>query len=117
MFSRLFGETEQLQLQYLKPKVIITAVSIALMIILAIFFGGGASALFALVMLFVWGWGAVKSLFGITTVGAIFSGNIVIGVILFVLYFMIAYLAGIVCAALGVGRYIYLLIKYKKEAT
>lgn len=117
MFSRLFGETDQMQLQYLKPRAIITAAAIGLMIVAAIFFGGGASSLFALVMLFVWGWGAVKSMFGITTVGAIFSRNVVLAVVLFVFYFLIAYLAGVVCAALGIGRYIYLLVKHKKETT
>ncbi|MGN1249917.1 MAG: hypothetical protein ACI4XW_07530 [Candidatus Spyradocola sp.] len=103
MFKRLFGETEEEQLHYLQVRVIITLISL----VLAFF----VPAVFALVMLFVWGWNVVKSLFGITTVGAIFTGNIVFGVVLFLLYIVVAYLSGVVCAALGIGRYIYLMVK------
>lgn len=80
------------------------------------FVGGSVgSSIFALVMMVVWGWGAVKSLFGITTIGALFSGNVVFGAVMFVVYFIVAYVVGIFCAFVGVGRYIYLLIKKLKE--
>lgn len=62
----------------------------------------------ALIFLFVWGWPAVKNLFGITAIGALLSRNIMIGCVLFVFYLMIAYLFGIFVALLGTGRYIYL---------
>ena len=104
MFKRLFGETEEDQLKFLQPKAIITVISIVLC-----FFD--LTSVFALVMLFIWGWGVVKSLFGIASIGAIFSGNVVFGCVIFVLYVFVAYFAGIVCALLGTGRYVYLLVK------
>lgn len=111
MFVRLFGETTEQQLHYLQIRVIITVICI----VLAIFLGAVGAAAFALIMMFAWGWGAVKALFGITTIGAIFSGNAVLGVIMFIVYFIISYVIGIFCAALGIGRYVYLLIKKAKE--
>jgi hypothetical protein len=110
MFARLFGETDAQQIHYLQVRVIITILSLVLMF----FFGSVGASIFALVMMLVWGWGATKALFGITTVGAIFSGNVVFGVVLFVFYLLLSYLFGILCAALGTGRYIYLLIKRAK---
>lgn len=104
MFKKLFGETDDEQIHYLQIRVVITIISFALVF----FFGTG---IFALVMLFVWGWNAVKALFGIATVGVIFSNNVVFGVVIFVFYIMLSYLIGVFCAALGIGRYIYLLIK------
>lgn len=108
MFSRLFGITEEDQLRYLMPRVIITVISLILM-----FFG--LAPVFALVMMFAWGWNAVKSMFGIASIGIIFSGNVMIGVVIFVLYVILAYLIGIFCALLGIGRYIYLLVKKHKN--
>lgn len=77
------------------------------------YFSPEALGLIAVVMLFIWGWNVVKNWFGITTLGAIFSGNVVIGVILFMIYLIVAYLVGIVFAFLGVGRWIYLKMKYR----
>ena len=115
MFSRLFGETPEEQFHYLQIRVIATLASLVLML----FLSGIGGAIFSLIMMFVWGWGAVKALFGVTSVGVIFSGNVVFGVVIFVLYVMVAYLAGIFCALLGVGRFIYLWalrLKQTKEA-
>lgn len=116
MFRRLFGETEEEQLKYLKTRVILTLGSIALMIVGGLIVGLESTGGFAVIMLFVWGWGAVKALFGFASAAALFSGNVIIGSMIFLLYAMIAYLAGIFCAAVGTGRYFYLLIKRKKEA-
>lgn len=125
MFTRLFGETEELQIQNLQKKVILTGVGLACSLIgvlLLLFkldsigeivYGIGGIALF--VALFMWGFGAIKRLFGIGTVGAIFSGNVVFGVVIFVLCMMGAYLISIFVAFLGVGRYIYLKIKKSQE--
>ena len=110
MFTRLYGETDEQQIAYLKNKSIIMIVSL----ILAIFFR--PAGLLAAIMVFVWGWGAVKALFGITSLAAIFSGNIVIGSAFFVLYIMLSSVIGMFCAALGIGRYIYLLIKHRRRA-
>lgn len=104
MFTRLFGETEEIQLQYLKTRVIITLISLVLF------------PTFPIVMLFVWGWNTVKSLFGITSIGIIFSGNVIIGSVIFVFYVIFAYCAGMFVALLGIGRYIYLKVKeYKRK--
>lgn len=108
MFQRLFGESDTQQLQYLQTRVIITIISVFLCFL-------DLTSIFALVMLFVWGWSVVKSLFGFATVGAIFSGNIMLGSIIFLFYIIIAYLAGMVCAVLGTGRYIYLIVKKAKK--
>ena len=109
MFKRLFGETEAQQFQYLKVRVPLTLLSIVLLVF------GDIGGIFAGIMLFVWGWGAVKALCGIATIGAIFSGNVVFGVVIFVFYVIVAYLSGVFCALLGVGRYIYLLVKGAKK--
>ena len=108
MFKRLFGETDEEQLRFLQPRAIITLVSLVLC-----FFG--PAAIIAVVMIFVWGWGVVKSLFGIASIGAIFSGNVVLGSAIFVLYILLSYIAGIVCAVLGTCRYVYLKIKSLKK--
>lgn len=114
MFNRIFGGSDEEQLQFLEVRAIITIVALAITLV-ASFFSAEASALIAVVMLFVWGWNVVKNWFGITTLGAIFSGNIVIGVVLFVIYLIVAYLAGIVFAFLGIGRWIYLKLKYRNR--
>lgn len=38
----------------------------------------------------------MKNWFGITTIGALFSGNVVIGVILFIAYLVIGYFIGLI---------------------
>ena len=111
MFKRIFGGSDAQQLEFLETRAVITIVALVVSLVASIFFPE-AIALIVVVMLFIWGWNVVKNWFGLTTLGAIFSGNIVIGVILFLLYLTIAYLVGIVFAFLGVGRWIYLKVKY-----
>ena len=126
MFRKLFGETEQDQIQFLCPRAIATLVLLALVVVALILYAvglsGGAGTIseiaemgFAIVMLFVWGWPVVKGMFGITATGAIISGNVVIGVVWLVIYFMLAYFLGIIFAFIGTIRYIYLLIKQGKN--
>lgn len=115
MFNRIFGGSDAEQLQFLEVRSIITIIAVVVAII-ASFFSSEALALIAVVMLFIWGWNVVKNWFGTTTLGAIFSGNVVIGVILFMIYLIVAYLAGIVFAFLGVGRWIYLKVKHSNQA-
>lgn len=115
MFNRIFGGSEAEQLQFLETRSIITIVAVVVGLVASIF-APEALSLIAIVMLFIWGWNVVKNWFGITTLGAIFSGNIVIGVVLFMIYLIVAYLAGIVFAFLGVGRWIYLKVKYANKA-
>lgn len=113
MFKRIFGGTDAEQLQFLEVRSIITIAAFVIALV-ASAFTPNALSLIALVMLFIWGWGVVKNWFGVTSLGALFSGNVVIGVVLFMAYLIAAYLVGIIFAILGVGRWIYLRIKYRK---
>ena len=65
--------------------------------------------------MFVWGCGAIKEVFGIGSVGAIFSGNVVIGTVIFVVCLLAAYFISVVVAFIGIGRYIYLKVKVAQE--
>lgn len=111
MFKRIFGGSDAEQLQFLGTRSMITILALVVSLAASVV-TPQALSLIALVMMFVWGWGVVKSLFGITTIAAVFSGNVVVGMILFVLYMIAAYFAGIVFAFLGVGRWIYLKVKW-----
>lgn len=125
MFARLFVETEELQIQNLTKKVALTGIGIVCYVIGLLFYqlsletvGGifgsiGGIALF--VAMFLWGFGAIKALFGIGSVGAIFSGNVVIGAAIFVVCMLAAYFISLVVAFIGIGRYIYLRVKVAQE--
>lgn len=125
MFTRLFGENDELQIHNLQMKVILTGLGIILCIIGNIFsaihlesVGGIALSVGGIVLfvaLFMWGFGAIRTLLGFGTIGAIFSGNVVFGVVIFIFCVMIAYLISIIVAFLGVGRYIYLIVKKSQE--
>lgn len=112
MFNRIFGGSDAEQLQFLEMRSIIT-IAVVIIALVASVFVPEALSLIAVVMLFIWGWNVIKSWFGITTLSAIFSGNVVIGVIIFLFYLIVAYLVGILFAFLGVGRWIYLKMKYR----
>ena len=113
MFKRFFGETEVEQLSFLQSRVTITFVLIVVGLIGAIF-----SRTFGLVavipFIFIWGKGALSALFGITSIAVFFTSNLIIGVLLCFLYFIAVYLAGLVCAFIGIGRWIYLKVKQSK---
>ena len=82
MFNRIFGGTDAEQLQFLEVRSIITIAALVIAGV-ASFFTPNALSLIAIVMLFIWGWNVIKNWFGFTTLGAIFSGNVVIGVVIF----------------------------------
>lgn len=80
MFRKLFGETEQDQIQFLHPRAIATLVILALMVVAlilhAVGLSGGADAIagiaemgVAIVLLFVWGWPVVKGLLDMSPAG------------------------------------------------
>lgn len=112
MFERLFGYTMDEQLMYLQPRVLLTAPVIILGFI-AMAFGSSGSAIIAIAA-YVWAWTFLKNWFGITTIGALFSGNVVIGVILFMVYLVIGYFIGLIVFLLGLIRYIQLKLMYMK---
>jgi len=115
MFERLFGHTEEEQLEYLQIRVIVTVFCIVGAVLGPALGIPNVSAALAAIIIFVWGWGAVKGLFGITAISAIFSGNLVVGILLFIFYIFVAYIVGLFCMALGIGRYIYLKIIMSKR--
>lgn len=114
MFKRLFGETEAVQLEYLQSRTIITFIFLIVGAICTIFLSSSYNILIAIPFMFIWGKNALTSLFHITSVAIFFSSNFMIGVLIFFLYIVAVYLAGIVCAFIGIGRWIYLKVKQSK---
>lgn len=124
MFSKMFGGTEVEQLKYLKVRVILTAACFAAMLVGALLFlcglgfgaglietGGGALAIMAL----VWAWSFMRAWFGWASLGALFTGNIVLGVVIMVLYVTIGYIFGLIAMCIGIGRFIYLSVKKHQQ--
>lgn len=114
MLSRIFGGTEEDQLRFLQIRSIITLVALVIAGVCAPFIPEASIVLTSVIVL-IWGWSVIKNWFGITTLGAIFSGNVVIGVLLFVLYLFAAYIVGIFFALIGIFRWLYLKIKMRKK--
>ena len=112
MFEKLFGNTKEEQLMYLQPRVLLTAPIIILGFI-ALALGSKGNAIIAIAA-YVWAWTFLKNWFGLTTFGALFSGNILIGLILFVVYLVVGYFIGLFTFLLGLSRYIQLKISYRK---
>lgn len=112
MFERLFGNTMEEQLLYLQPRILLTAPVIIIGFI-AMAFGSSGSAVIAIAA-YVWAWSFLKNWFGITTIGALFSGNVVLGVILVLAYLVIGYFIGLLTFLLGLIRYIQLKLVYTR---
>ena len=72
---------------------------------------GDASDVFYVILALMFGWRFLKSMFGFASFGAIFSGNIVFGVVIMVVYFLLSIVLGLITLVLGIGRFIYLLVK------
>ena len=91
MFRKLFGETETIQFDYLKPRIIMAFIVVAgILIGLITHFIGlqsvaqvcvGIAELFYVILALMFGWRFLKSMFGFASLGALFSGNIVFGVV------------------------------------
>ncbi|MCI6991105.1 MAG: hypothetical protein MR910_06770 [Clostridiales bacterium] len=124
MYQKLFGQTEEEQMQYLSKRVWVTAAGLVLVLLSAVFRAAGLSTMqslcsavggvLLLVVMFLWGFHAVKALLGLGGVGAIFSGNVVLGVVIFVFAVLLAYVISLVIALLGIGRYVTLCIRARK---
>lgn len=80
---------------------------------IAMLFGGSGDWIIVIAA-YVWGWDFLKNWFGFTTIGAFFSGNIAIGVVLFVGYLIIGYVIGLITFLLGAVRYIQLRLLFKR---
>lgn len=123
MVKKLFGETEDEQFRYLKPRILALGVALAAAVIgvLLDLFGLEAAEIFYLlggaifvIDLLIFGWAIMRGLFGITSLGILFSNNVVIGVILFVLYVLLGYFGGLVAAVIGLCRFL-VLLKHRKK--
>ena len=114
MFEKLFGDTKEEQLAYLQGRLLLTAlVIIGGLVLLSSSDSSSGNAIIA-VAAYVWAWTFLKNWLGITTLGALFSGNIVIGVILFFVYLLLGYVIGLATFALGLIRFIQLKISVRK---
>lgn len=125
IFAKLFGETEELEIQNLEKKVFLTGIGIVGMLVAGLLFlvkldpvgrvVGGIGGLVVLVALFKWGFGALKMLLKIGSIGALFSRNVILGAAIIVICVMAAYFVSLFVAFIGIGRYIYLKVKESQE--
>lgn len=125
MFRKLFGETETIQFDYLKPRIIMAFIVVAgILIGLITHFIGlqsvaqvcvGIAELFYVILALMFDWRFLKSMFGFASLGALFSGNIVFGVVIMVVYFLLSIVLGLITLVLGIGRFIYLLVKKSNQ--
>lgn len=122
MIRKLFGETEEEQFGYLKTRLIALGVGVvillmgALLLCLGIPFGetiGKLGEVICVIVLLIFGWCIMRGLLGFATLGALFSGNVVIGTVIFVVFIMIGYLGGLLVAVIGLCRFFVLLKKRK----
>ncbi|MCI5500232.1 MAG: hypothetical protein MR419_12015 [Clostridiales bacterium] len=124
MIKKLFGETEEEQFRYLKPRLIALGVGgVALLISLLLeLMGVGLYEIFyilgaavCVITLLMFGWAIMRGLFGIATLGVLFSRNVVVGVIIFVLYILLGYIGGLVVAVIGLCRFLVILKQLKQR--
>lgn len=122
MIKKLFGETEEQQFEYLKKRLFAFAIGVAILLIggllmgMGVPFGTQIAELGTMVCAIVWlvfGWAIMKGVFGFATFGAVFSRNVVIGVVIFVLFITIGYFGGIFVTFIGLCRFFVLLKKRK----
>lgn len=122
MIEKLFGETPEEQYQYLKPRLTAAAAAVIISLIglllqlLHLGFGGTVlrigTILLAIVML-VFGWAILRGFFGVASLGVLFSNNVVLGVIIFVLYITLGYFGGLIVAVIGLCRFLVLMKERK----
>lgn len=120
MIKKLFGQTEEEQFNYLQPRVIALLVGILFLLVGVGFMKlglgeavAGIGEVICVIVLLMFGWAIMKGLFGFATVGTLFSGNPVVGLVILVLFVMVGYLGGFLVALIGTCRYLVLLKKRK----
>lgn len=123
MFARLFGETEEDQIRSLKVKAIISAVVLVITFLgyLLTSVTSGSIEVFrsmaqggiglTAILCIVWGWRATLNLIGYGSIGALFSGNVAVGVIILFAAFLLGCFIGFFVMLIGTLRYIYLVVK------
>ncbi len=121
--QKLFGATEAEQYQYLRARFKTLAISCVLFVaagLLTLLFGkviqleAGllcarvlgiiASILFYYTFL-KFGWIVFSRLFGAATIGILFSNNVVLGAVIFVIYILVGWFAGLVVSVIGFCRF------------
>ena len=122
MIRKLFGETEEEQFRYLRPRLLVLGVGVAALLISILLRQSGVSfgkeigelgtGICVIVML-VFGWSIMRGLFGFASLGALFSGNFMIGIIILILFILIGYLGGFFVAFIGLCRFFALLKRRK----
>ena len=132
MIQKLFGETEAEQFRYLKSRLTMLFVSLILIAAGALVAGvlhliigdkgvsiGGVIVAIGSIVLYItllrFGWVVFSGLFGIASIGVLFSNNVVLGTIIFILYLFVGYLAGLVISIIGLCRFM-VLLKSRKRA-
>lgn len=122
MIKKLFGETDDEQFAYLQPRIIalgvggIILLSGLLLAQLGVPFGNSIGSLgvgICVIVLLIFGWRIMSGLLGFVSVVALFSNNVVIGIVIFVFFIMFGYLGGILVAFIGLCRFFMLLKKRK----
>ena len=109
MIKKLFGETEEAQLAYLQPRLIALGVGVIFLLIgfllmkLGVPFGDEIGSLgvgICVITLLIFGWAIMRGLFGFVTVGTLFSGNPVVGIVILILFVGIGYIGGVFVAVI-----------------
>lgn len=133
MIRKMFGETEEEQYRYLKPRLLVAALSqvpsiiVFLVFLLFVLFGiqtdvigalvnccvSLGSCCFAIVIL-NFGWAAMRALFGLASLGILLSRDAVTIAIVLVLYLLPGFLAGMIAAVIGLC-YFFVLLKHRKN--
>ncbi len=124
MVKKLFGETEDEQFRYLKPKILALGVALAVTLIGSLLgligIKKAAEILCALgglifvIDLFIFGWAIMKGLFGVASQGNKLYHNVVVGVGIFIFYIMVGYFGGLVAAVIGLCRFL-MLLKHRRK--
>jgi len=122
MIKKLFGETDEEQFRYLEPRILAMVVAImaaGVGIILqmismqaAELFYGLAAIIFYIDML-IFGWAIFRGLFGVASVGVLFSRNAVLTAIILAVYLGLGLYGGMIVAVIGLCRY-FVLLKRRK---
>lgn len=123
MIKKLFGETEEDQLSYLKPRLLALAAAVAAILLGGVLdlagvgFGGSIAGLGEILFaidIYIFGWAIMRGVFGVAAVGTLLSNNIILGSIILVVYLMLGAVGGMVVAVIGLCRFLVLLKKRKQ---
>lgn len=104
MMRRLFGNTLEEQHRFLKYRIWISV--IVVVIGLATMYKSFTGSVVIALVSYVWAWTFLKRWFGITTISAILSRNIIIAVLMYGAYLGVGYIIGLFTFMVGVIRYI-----------